>query len=92
MSNGNKFFGEKLYCKNEEVNILKILKDKSEKMEKDLSDVKIDIDGLKNEIVGMKNDIGELQKEMGGLKKEIVDMKQDFSLKLNQILSRLPQV
>ena len=58
MSNGNKFFGEKLYCKNEEVNILKISKEKLKKWRKILVISKLKLVGIKIEISDMKQDFG----------------------------------
>ena len=77
LNDENKLFGERLYCNNEEINMLKNLKDKNEKIEKDIND--------------MKKGISDMKKDTSDIKNEIIELKHDIDSKFSLILSRLPQ-
>ena len=62
-------------------------RERFDRLDKEVADMKKEITGVKNEVTGLKNEVTGLKNDMTGVKKEITDIKETLCL----ILSKLSQ-
>ena len=60
-------------------------RERFDRLDKDVADMKKEITGVKNEVTGLKNEVTGLKNDMTGVKKEITDIKETLRLILSKL-------
>ena len=60
-------------------------RERFDRLDKEVADMKNEITGVKNEVTGLKNEVTGLKNDMTGVKKEITDIKETLRLILSKL-------
>ena len=60
-------------------------RERFDRLDKEVADMKKEITGVKNEVTGLKNEVTGLKNDMTGVKKEITDIKETLRLILSKL-------